>query len=101
MLIDKEGSSNIMEKINENYYLGSNKNTFILYEKKISSSGKESFKNIGYLASLDAVYKEVIEKQIRDDLSVINNIEKIKEMINELKDFTVKYVEKNGNQMPA
>ena len=23
-----------MEKINEKYYLGSNKNTFILYEKK-------------------------------------------------------------------
>ena len=29
-----------MEKINDKYYLGSNKNTFILYEKKISSSGR-------------------------------------------------------------
>ena len=77
-----------MEKINEKYYLGSNKKTFILYEKKISSTGKENFKNVGYISSLDAVYRE-----IKSDLSIINNIEIIKNMIQELKDFTIKYVE--------
>lgn len=84
-----------MEKINDKYYLGSNKNTFILYEKKISSSGKESFKNIGYISSLDAVYSTIIEKEIKSDLSIINNIETIKNMIQELKDFTIKYIEGN------
>ena len=38
-----------MEKITDKYYLGSNNNTFILYEKKVSASGKEHFENIGYL----------------------------------------------------
>lgn len=84
-----------MEKINEKYYLGSNKNTFILYEKKISSTGKENFKNVGYISSLDAVYSTIIEREreIKSDLSIINNIEIIKNMIQELKDFTIKYVE--------
>jgi hypothetical protein len=85
-----------MEKITDKYYLGSNKSTFILYEKKISSSGKENYKNIGYLASLDAVYNTLIEKEIREDLSLINNIEKICDMINELKEFTINYIEKDN-----
>lgn len=84
-----------MEKINDKYYLGSNKNTFILYEKKISSSGKENFKNVGYISSLDAVYNTIIEREIKSDLSIINNIKIIKDMIQELKDFTIKYVDEN------
>ena len=84
-----------MEKINDKYYLGSSKNTFILYEKKSSSAGKESFKNIGYMSSLDAVYSTIIEKEIKSDLSIINNIDTIKNMIQELKDFTIKYVGQN------
>lgn len=84
-----------MEKINDKYYLGSNKNTFILYEKKISSSGKENFKNVGYMSSLDAVYNTIIEREIKSDLSIINNIKIIKDMIQELKDFTIKYVDEN------
>ncbi len=80
-----------MEKINEKYYLGSNKNTYILYEKKISASGKENYKNIGYLSSLDAVYNSIIEKEIKEDLSILNNIEVIKNLMKELKDFTIQY----------
>lgn len=83
-----------MEKINEKYYLGSNKNTFILYEKKISANGKETYKNIGYLNSLDKVYHTIIEKEIKEDLSIINNIEQIRKMVQELKDFTIQYVQK-------
>ena len=85
-----------MEKINDKYYLGSNKNTFILYERKISSSGKENFKNIGYLSSLDAVYDAIIEKEIIEDLSLINNIKVVKDMIQELRDFTIKYVDEQN-----
>lgn len=85
-----------MEKINDKYYLGSNKNTFILYERKVSSSGKENFKNIGYLSSLDAVYDAIVEKEIREDLSLINNIRQVKDMIQELRDFTIKYVDEQN-----
>lgn len=81
-----------MEKITDKYYLGSNKYSFILYEKRISASGKETYKNVGYLSSLDAVYNAILEKEIREDLSLLNNLKTIKEMIEELKDFTIKYV---------
>lgn len=86
-----------MEKITEKYYLGSNKNTFILYEKKISETGKETYKNIGYISTLEAVYNTLIEREIKGDITILNNIEKIINMIKELKDFTIKYVE-NKNQ---
>lgn len=85
-----------MEKINEKYYLGSNKNTFILYEKKISTSGKENYKNVGYLPSLDAVYNAILEKEIKENITLLNNIKEIKDMIEELKKFTVKYTEKSN-----
>lgn len=85
-----------MEKINEKYYLGSNKNTYILYERKVSTTtGKETYKNIGYISTLDAVYTTLLEKEIKEDLSILNNIGKFAEMIKELREFTVKYIEKN------
>ena len=82
-----------MEKITDKYYLGSNKNTYILYERKISeTTGKENFKNIGYLTTLEAVYTALLEKEIKEDLSILNNINKISGMIKELREFTIKYV---------
>lgn len=87
-----------MEKITDKYYLGSNKSTYILYERKISSAGKETYKNIGYISTLDAVYTTLLEKEIREDLTLLNNIEKICQMIKDLKEFTTKYVN-NANKM--
>lgn len=87
-----------MEKITEKYYLGSNKNNFILYEKRITEAGKENFKNIGYISSLEALYKTLIEKEIREDLSIIQNINKITNMIKELREFTIEYVENHSNE---
>ena len=85
-----------MEKITDKYYLGSNKNTFILYEKKVSeTTGKETYKNIGYISTLEAVYETLLEKEIRQDLSLLNNIGKINDMIKELKEFTIKYVKED------
>lgn len=86
-----------MEKITDKYYLGSNNNSFILYEKRISKTGKENYKNIGYLPSLDAVYNTLIKKEIREDLTVIKNIKKIVDLIEELKEFTINYT-KNINE---
>lgn len=87
-----------MEKITDKYYLGSNKNTFILYERRVSEAGKESYKNIGYISSLEAVYEKLLEKEIREDLNILNNINKINEIIKELKDFTIKYVNEHINE---
>lgn len=88
-----------MEKITEKYYLGSNKNTFILYERRISETGKETFKNIGYIATLEAVYNTLIEKEIKGDITILNNIEKINNMIKELHDFTIKYVSEHDEKI--
>lgn len=88
-----------MEKITDKYYLGSNKNTFILYEKKVSNTGKETFKNIGYIATLEAVYSTLINKEIKGDISILNNIDKINNMIKELKDFTIKYVNEHDGKI--
>lgn len=85
-----------MEKITDKYYLGSSKSTFILYEKKISSTGKETYKNIGYMATLEAVYTTLLEKEIKENVAILNNIEKITNMIKELREFTIKYVDENS-----
>lgn len=88
-----------MEKITDRYFLGSNKSTFILYEKKISATtGKESYKNIGYYATLDAVYTSLLEKEIRENLTVIKNIEKINNLVTELKEFTINYEKHNSEE---
>jgi len=84
-----------MEKITDKYYLGSSKSTYILYEKKLSTTGKETYKNIGYMATLEAVYTTLLEKEIKEDISILNNIEKITDMVKELREFTVKYVSEN------
>lgn len=82
-----------MEKITDKYYLGSNKKTFILYERKVSATtGKETYKNIGYISKLENVYTRLLEKEIKEDLSILTNINKIADMIKELKEFTIKYV---------
>lgn len=84
-----------MEKITDKYYLGSSKSTFILYEKKISSTGKETYKNIGYMATLEAVYTTLLEKEIKENVAILNNIEEITNMIKDLREFTIKYVNEN------
>ena len=88
-----------MEKITEKYYLGSNKNTFILYEKRVSETGKETFKNIGYIATLESVYSTLIDKEIKGDIAILNNIEKINNMMKELREFTIKYVSEHDEKI--
>ena len=67
-----------MKKITEKYYLGSNKSTFILYEKRMYTTGKETYKNIGYMATLEAVYTTLLNKELREDLEILNNIDRMK-----------------------
>ena len=85
-----------MQKITEKYYLGSNKNNFILYERKVSeTTGKGTFKTLGYMMTLDKVYTTLLDKEIKENIELLNNIQKITSMICELKDFTVKYIADN------
>ncbi len=88
-----------MEKINDKYYLGSNKNSYILYEKKITAAGKENYKNVGYISSLEALYSTLIEKEIRTDLTLLNNIARINELIKELKEFTINYIKQKNSEI--
>lgn len=88
-----------MEKITDKYYLGSNKNTFILYERRVSEAGKETYKNIGYMATLESVYSTLIDKEIKGNIVILNNIEKINHMIKELRDFTIKYVSEHDEKI--
>ena len=81
-----------MEKITEKYYLGGNSKNLILYERKISENGNENYKKIGFYMTLEALYNALLEKEIKDDYGVINNIEKIVNLIKELKEFTSKFV---------
>ena len=84
-----------MFEITKNYYLGSNKTNFTLLEKKVSESGKETMKNLGYFSSLDQVYDALIKKEIKDNMELLNNLKEIVLLVNELKDFTKKYVAEN------
>lgn len=68
-----------MLKITDKYYLGSNKNTLTLYQKKSNeSTGKEAFKSIGYFTSLDGLYASLVEKEVKEDIGLLTNMEKYK-----------------------
>ena len=87
-----------MLRITDKYYLSSNKTAFTLHERKVSeTTGKETYKSVGYFNSLEGLYLSLVNKEIRDNLELLNNIDKISSMIEELKDFTVKYVAENKN----
>lgn len=68
-------------------------------EKRTSEAGKESFKNIGYLATLESVYTTLIDKEIKKDITILNNINKINNMIKELREFTIKYVNEHDEKI--
>ena len=84
-----------MLEITKNYYLGCNKTNFTLFEKKVSENGKESMKNLGYYSSLEQVYDALIKKEIKDNMELLNNIKEIVSLVNELKEFTKKYIAEN------
>jgi len=79
-----------MLKINEKYYLDSDSLQYILIEKNIvakkdsKNCGKETFKNIGYYGTLESLKKSLLEKEIKDNLDLLNNIDKIIELKKEL-----------------
>lgn len=84
-----------MFEINKDYYMRSYKNSFILLQKKKTEAGKEVMKNIGYYSTLEQVYDALIKKEITDNLELLNNIKEITLLVDELKEFTKKYIAEN------
>ena len=80
-----------MIKIDEKYYLDSDSVQYILMEKSIvtkedsKNCGKEVFKNIGYYGTLEHLKVALLEKEIKDNLELLNNIDRVIEIKNELK----------------
>lgn len=79
-----------MLKINEKYYLDTDACNYILLErsivkdKKSKNYGKETFKNIAYYGNLETLYKGIIEKEIKGNIELLNNIKKVIELKNSL-----------------
>ena len=69
--------------LNENYRIRTDTYNYILEEKKIiqdeqsKNCGKERYSIIGYYGTLEALYKGIIEREIKADITLLNNIEKI------------------------
>lgn len=79
-----------MLKINEKYYLDSDSLQYILIKKSIvqkkdsKNYGKEIFENVGYYGTLEGLKKALLEKEIKDNIKLLNNIDKVIELKNEL-----------------
>lgn len=79
-----------MIKITDKYYLDTDSCNYILIEKSIvqkedsKNYGKETFKNIAYYGTIENLYNGLIEKEIKENVELLNNIEKVIEMKNEI-----------------
>ena len=80
-----------MIKLTNKYYLDTDSCNYILMEKSIvqkedsKNYGKETFKNIAYYGNIEGLYNGIIEKEIKENIEILNNIEKIIEIKNELR----------------
>lgn len=79
-----------MVRIAKEYYLDSDSYNFTLYERKFSQSeknkGKEYFKALGYYGSIKNLYEAIIQREVSDDLGLIENMDKIINLMEEIKD---------------
>ena len=72
-----------MIKITDKYYLDTDSCNYILIERSIvkdeksKNYGKEVFKNIAYFGSLEGLYNGIIEREIKENIELLNNIEKV------------------------
>ncbi len=79
-----------MIKITDKYYLDSDSCNYILIEKSIvkkedsKNYGTETFKNIAYYGNIEGLYNGIIEKEIKENIELLNNIDKIIAIKNEI-----------------
>lgn len=78
-----------MKKLNDRYYLDSDTYSLILCEKKTAKKGKnqgqEYYEQIGFYGRIEDVYKAIVEKEIKSDLDILDNIQKVVDLINEIR----------------
>ena len=79
-----------MRKLNDKYYLGTDAYNYILYERNVvqdktsKNYGKEVFKSLAYFGKMEDLYNFIIEREIKIDISLLDNIEKIIELKKEI-----------------
>ncbi len=77
-----------MIKISDKYYLETDALNYILKEKKIRKDGKkkgeEYYENIAYFGRIEHLYNYIIEKEIKENIELLNNIEKVIELKREI-----------------
>ena len=79
-----------MIKITDKYYLDSDSCNYILIEKSIvkkedsKNYGTETFKNIAYYGNIEGLSNGIIEKEIKENIELLNNIDKIIAIKNEI-----------------
>ena len=79
-----------MIKITDRYYLDSDSLQYILVERKVVNKeksknyGKETFKNIAYFPTIESLKNYIIEKEIKANIELLNNIDKVIELKNEI-----------------
>ena len=79
-----------MLKINEKYYIDSDSCNYILLEKSViqdeksKNYGKEIYKNVAYYGNVKSLYNGLLEKEIKDNVELLSNIEKLIEIKEEL-----------------
>lgn len=79
-----------MIKITDKYYLDTDSCNYILMERSIvkdeksKNCGKEVFKNIAYFGSIENLYNGIIEREIKENVELLNNIEKVIELKKEI-----------------
>lgn len=79
-----------MIKITDRYYLDSDRLQYILIEKSVvqkegsKNYGAEKFSNIGYYSTLESLKQSLLEKEIKENLELLNNIDKVIEIKNEI-----------------
>ena len=79
-----------MITITDKYYLDSDSCNYILIEKSIvkkedsKNYGTETFKNIAYYGNIEGLYNGIIEKEIKENIELLNNIDKIIAIKNEI-----------------
>ena len=79
-----------MIKITDRYYLDSDSLQYILIERSVvqkegsKNYRKKKFSNIGYYSTLESLKKSLLEKEIKENLELLNNIDKVIEIKNEI-----------------
>lgn len=64
-----------MIKITDEYYLDKDSIQFIVKEKYVNKKGEEKFKDIAFCGNLKDVKNFLYTKEIRKDLTILENVE--------------------------